>query len=506
MSGITAVQSWVRRYGPNGGGASAAALVTDQIGNVYVTGSYNGTNGPSDWITIAYTSAGEILWQNGYTGPGYSADTAHEIALDRVTGNVYVAGNSGFDPFANNLATIAYSSAGLPLWTNRYAEPTSCCVYAAGLAVAANGNVYLAGSTGEGLVTGTYFVVAYTGHGAALWTNRYNRPQGGVSGLHSMAVGPEDNVYLNGFSTACGSAADYLTVAYSASGMPLWTNCYNGPADGHNSGAGMAVDASGNIYVTGDSEGIGTGADFATIAYSRGGLSLWTNRYNGPGNGGDTAGEVAVGSSGSVYVTGGSSNTNNRYDCATIAYSTAGTPLWTNRYGAGGQNTSGGGVLVVDTAGNVVVTAFSTAQATGRDIVTFAYSSTGIPLWTNRYNGLANGTDQPVGIAAGPNGSIYVAGYSARIIKGVTNNEMVTIKYVPAPDIRFRKIHPLPDASYRLSMVAPTNTPYRLEASSDLLSWLPLTNFPPLPVVRLQYTDTSATNFPRRFYRTVWVP
>ena len=40
----------------------------------------------------------------------------------------------------------------------------------------------------------------------------------------------------------------------------------------------------------------------------------------------------------------------------------------------------------------------------------------------------------------------------------------------------------------------------------DLATWLPLTNFPPLPVTRLQYTDSLAPLFPRRFYRTVWTP
>ncbi len=66
----------------------------------------------------------------------------------------------------------------------------------------------------------------------------------------------------------------------------------------------MAVDASGNVFVTGFSVGSGGNSDYETIAYSGAGVPLWTNRYNGPGNGSDYARAVAVDGSGNVFVTG----------------------------------------------------------------------------------------------------------------------------------------------------------------------------------------------------------
>jgi hypothetical protein len=50
-----------------------------------------------------------------------------------------------------------------------------------------------------------------------------------------------------------------------------------------------------------------------------------------------------------------------------------------------------------------------------RDIATIAYSNAGVPLWTNRHNGPANGDDVPLtkqSLAHGPGGSVYVAGAS----------------------------------------------------------------------------------------------
>jgi hypothetical protein len=61
-------------------------------------------------------------------------------------------------------------------------------------------------------------------------------------------------------------------------------------------------------------------------------MPLWTNRYDGPGNDLDYPSAVAVDNSGNVFVTGHSIGSEGNDDYATIAYSGAGVPLWTNRY------------------------------------------------------------------------------------------------------------------------------------------------------------------------------
>jgi len=64
-------------------------------------------------------------------------------------------------------------------------------------------------------------------------------------------------------------------------GVPLWTNRYDGPANVSDGVTGIAVDSSGNVFVTGVSWSGNTG-DYATVADSNAGLRLWTNRYHGP--------------------------------------------------------------------------------------------------------------------------------------------------------------------------------------------------------------------------------
>src|SRR5436190_407960 len=99
-----------------------------------------------------------------------------------------------------------------------------------------------------------------------------------------MAVDGRGNVFVTGYSYGTNGNIDYATIAYSGTGVPLWTNRYNGPANYYDQAIAVAVDGSGNVFVTGSSLGTNGHTDYATIAYSGTGVPLWTNRYNGPGN------------------------------------------------------------------------------------------------------------------------------------------------------------------------------------------------------------------------------
>jgi len=138
------------------------------------------------------------------------------------------------------------------------------------------------------------------------------------------------------------------------------------------------VDSVGNVFVTGESATVGGTYDYATIAYSGLGVPLWTNRYSiaPPGASDDGARAVAVDESGNVFVTGYSVNLLGSMLRTTIKYSTAGAQLWANSYDAG---ISRAGAVTVGNSGNVFVTGPSAG-----DFVTVAYSNVGSSLWTNR--------------------------------------------------------------------------------------------------------------------------
>jgi hypothetical protein len=150
----------------------------------------------------------------------------------------------------------------------------------------------------------------------------------------------------------------------------------------------------------------------------------------------------------------------------------------------------------VGSSGNVYVTGYSWGASSNYDYLTIAYSSGGTPLWTNRYD--APGGSQASALAVDSSDNVYVTGTSG--------GDCVTIKYVPAPDILFNGIDLLPGGACQLTITAPTNITFCLEASTNLTDWLTLTNYTNLPFPSIQYTDAPASGFQGRFYRTAWSP
>jgi hypothetical protein len=116
-------------------------------------------------------------------------------------------------------------------------------------------------------------------------------------------------------------AAMLFTLSGTAQAAPAqWKRRYNGPANDNDHAWAIAVDGSGNAYITGNSYGSGTGSDYATIKYDTNGVRQWVRRYNGKGSG-DWAYAIAVDGSGNVYVTGYSKGSGSSdYDYATVKY------------------------------------------------------------------------------------------------------------------------------------------------------------------------------------------
>ena len=75
------------------------------------------------------------------------------------------------------------------------------------------------------------------------------------------------NVYVTGGSVGSGTATDYATIKYDPSGNEIWVKRYDGPKKWYDEAYAIAVDGSGNVYVTGESYGVGTDGDYATIKY-----------------------------------------------------------------------------------------------------------------------------------------------------------------------------------------------------------------------------------------------
>jgi hypothetical protein len=211
-----------KRYdGPGKGNDYASALAiddTNDVNNVYVTGSALGTTTGYDFVTGAYKPLGDWLW--GGTGVQRHAGSSFDFAkgIGVANGFVYVTGLSFNDDSSANFTTIQYNAAsqGGRNWTRTFDKAT-LWDEPAGL-VAKNDGVYVAGTTTGGTPSNNYTdgtARKYSTGGEVL--KRYNYNCAGDAGFTALAVDDQGCLYVTGFSTDTRGGGNYkaTTIRYN---------------------------------------------------------------------------------------------------------------------------------------------------------------------------------------------------------------------------------------------------------------------------------------------------
>ncbi len=399
----------------------AEAVVADEAGNCFVTGS--GGDG-RDFVTVKYDTVGGRVWTARYDGPRHLFDEARSLALDG-SGNVYVTGSSEGPESIPDYATVKYDPNGNELWAARYDGPDSLSDQASALAVDVAGHACVTGSS-QGAGTGLdYLTVKYDTNGVELWTARYDGPGTDNDEASAVAVDPSGNVYVTGGSGGESASLDYATLKYDPNGGLLWAARYDGPAAGEDVAVALALDAAGNVYVTGRSEGVATSFDYATLKYDADGSLLWAARCNGPVDRGDEAAALVVDPGGNVYVTGKSMGDPTNLDYMTVKYRPDGSEHWRKSYNYFATSWDEARAIALDASFNVYVTGETFTDATGKQSATLRYNPEGNRIWLARSDGSSESVQDPSSIAVDSAGNVYVTGRS----RSGYGYDFATVKY-----------------------------------------------------------------------------
>ncbi|MBM2825598.1 MAG: hypothetical protein HW402_1262 [Dehalococcoidales bacterium] len=356
------------------------------------------------------------IWATRYDGPSGGNDAARAIAVD-ARGAVYVTGRSMSGGTSENdyhYATIKYDIDGNQVWVARYDGGGDQGDDAQAIDIDGSGNVYVTGwSSRPASAMGVtdYATVKYDANGNQLWVARYSAGGGNSSNIaHAIMVDKLGNVYVTGQSELMGIGRDWATIKYDSNGNQLWVVRYDGPGHGGDEAAKLVVDGQGNVHVSGKVYGGSTTFfDHATVKYDANGNQLWAAIYDGPAHGDDSGGEIGLDSSGNLYVSFSSSANvyNNHYEYATIKYDTSGNRLWVARYDGGHVED-----MAVDASGNAYVTGYGGAGIGTNDYVTINYDTNGNQRWVARYDGPVSGEDVPRAVSVDSSGNVYVTGNS----------------------------------------------------------------------------------------------
>ena len=323
-----------------------------------------------------------------------------------------------------------------------------------------SGNVYILGSFSSSSINfggGTLnnaggndiFLAKFDSNGNHLWSKRF----GGSNEDYGMSVSTDNlgNVYITGYFrsstiefgggvlTNTNAGTDEIFLAkFDSDGKHLWSKSFGG--SNHDDGASVAVDNSGNVYITGSFRSstidlgggalnnAGSGAmDIFLAKFDSNGNHIWSKRFGVSVD--DWAQSISVDSSGNLFIAGmfkgsnlnfggGSITNNGGLDFFLAKFDSNGNHQWSK--GFGGNNDDYSYSVSADSSGNVYITGFFKSStidfgggalnnAGGWDTYLAKFDSNGSLQWSKRFGG--NADDWGYYVSAASSGDVYITGW-----------------------------------------------------------------------------------------------
>lgn len=396
--------SWALSIGGKDGDEGNYVAV-DKTGNVYATGAFHGkvvigtttllSQGETDTYVAKIDTKGQPVWAVGFGGTGYDGGTA--VAVDP-SGNVYVggyfAGTVVWDSKtlssqgSQSIFIAKLDSQGKLVWATTAGSGRGE-ISVNSMAVDKDGNAHITGSFAERASFGSIdiaakklldmYVARVTPDGTFQWVST-----GGGSETDegmSITIDQAGNTYVTGYFQwtaqfgetilSSGTYTNAFVAKLDNQGKFVWANQTRNSV--HAKGTGIAVDAAGNIYLTGYFEQQATFGskaitstlytDIFAAKLDPKGLFLWAISAStyfgsaGTGIGQDSTGNFYIVGSFAGPVAFGASTVNGRGD-GSDAYVVRFTPegQWKGAVAVGGQETDEGKCIAVDNLGNAYIT------------------------------------------------------------------------------------------------------------------------------------------------------
>lgn len=210
---------WVRTYASPGNiSDNPVNLCTDSLCNIYIIGNKGVYSYNVDFLVLKYDSSGTQQWMRQYNAG--KSPTSQDYVTDLVTdnhGNLYVSGYSIEQNALVNLVTIKYNALGRQQWVRTFFSgdySQNPGIYNADLSVDNLGNTYLASSCIDVPGNNTkYLIIKRNPAGDVLWTVKKDINSSGPDNATGMALDKAGNIFVTGNSG---------TVKYDNDGNFIW--------------------------------------------------------------------------------------------------------------------------------------------------------------------------------------------------------------------------------------------------------------------------------------------
>ena len=304
------------------------------------------------------------------------------------------------------------------------------------IAAGDNGCVYVAGYTGA-LDVSSICLVKYGPNGDTLWTRVFPEGiQNNENKAYAVTIDHQWDIIVTGFITSETNGADIITRKYDPDGNLIWSEPFNGLGNGDDKAYAITVDSYDNIYITGFTTGY-QGTDYVTIRYDSDGTRHWVTTSDGPMHS-DTATSITMVGDNLVAVTGCMKSSSNNMEIVTYVYnSNTGEQARKKEYSGNSNGDSKGNAITSDNQGNVYVTGYTTGSTTGKDIAILKIDPDGNltaiqPVDISGYDDIGNS----IGLSG--NGDVLVTGVTSA--GDITTDNYITLSYSSDGISQWRKI------------------------------------------------------------------
>jgi uncharacterized delta-60 repeat protein len=359
------VLQWNRTWG-GAGQDEGRGVAVDTNGFIYYTGTINGGTLGENLVLHKFAPNGTRLWNTTWAiGGGYSG--AYGVAVD-ANGSIYCTGSTSLGAGDGDLALVKFAPNGTRLWNTTWGGAFYDIGY--GVALDASGSIFCTGETDTGTDPDNrdLVLVKFAPNGMQVW----NITWGGIfaEAGYGVAVDANGSIYCTGmtvsFSELAGweaqDDADLALVKFAPTGTRLWNITKN--AFWGDYGYGVAVDASGSIYCTGEMN-----RNFALFKFAPTGTTLGSSEWPiGPGYTSSGKG-VALDASGFIYCCGESAQTDHNF--ALLKFAPNCTRLWNLTWGGAWHEICYG--MAIGTYGSIYCTGENNATTGNSDMVLFKF-------------------------------------------------------------------------------------------------------------------------------------
>jgi hypothetical protein len=423
---IDPVLNWSTYYGGSGDDR-LNNVSTDGLGNIYAAGETTTSNGLttsgafqtqfgggiSDALITKFSSNGSRLWTT-YFG-GTDVDIAHGIVSD-ASGNSYITGETysisgisssgsfqtgnggGVDGFI-----AKFSSSGARVWSSYYGGDGGDIGSA--ITIDNSNNVIITGNTnstsgiassnGWQVVNGGFnaFIAKFSSAGSRIWGTYF-----GGTGAEGNSIAADDtgNIFITGrtssssglassgaYQTSYSGSNDAFIAKFSPLGSEIWSTYFGGP--GNDKSFGVALDASGNVIITGS-----------------------------------TSSTSGISTSGAYQTSNGSSSSG--FDAFIAKFTSAGKILWSTYFGGASYDCSNG--VAIDQLGHIYIVGYTASSSSiastgafqssiggGYDAFIAVFSPYGNRVTSSYFGGTKD--EMGYGITIDPNGNASISGLTA---------------------------------------------------------------------------------------------